>query len=55
MLTIIRERMTPGATTTDGLDSRAIVASGDDYDQAYTALEQQVPDGWIMLGVQRAD
>ena len=33
------------------LESRQLEVEADTYDQAYAALEDQVPDGWSMLFV----
>ncbi|MEU0316954.1 hypothetical protein [Nocardioides sp. NPDC006273] len=35
------------------LDTAEITAEGQTYDQAKQFLEEQVPDGWQMLGISR--
>lgn len=36
-------------------EPRTITGEGDTYDQAYTALVDQLPEGWDVLHVQRED
>jgi hypothetical protein len=47
----IRTRPEPGATNRDGLAMDVITTTADDYDTAYAALAQRVPEGWQMLSV----
>ena len=31
-----------------------LTGSGDTYEAAYAALEEQLPEGWVLLGIGRA-
>ena len=46
-----REKPEPGAKSVDGLPTRDLEADGPDYDTAYAALVDQLPDGWQLLFV----
>ncbi len=49
----IREKAADGAKSRDGLQTQEVEASGADYDSAYAALLEQVPEDWQLLGVAR--
>lgn len=48
----IRRKPAEGAKTVDGLETRTIVGTGTDYDEARADLNGQVPEGWQLLNVQ---
>lgn len=50
----IRQKPAEGAKDRTGLETRVVEATGDTYDQARTALDTQVPDGWQLLHITQA-
>lgn len=50
----IRQKPAPHAKNVDGLDTRSIIAEGDDYNAAKAGLAEQMPDGWQMLYVRES-
>lgn len=43
----------PALEGQDPAERRHLEATADTYDQAYTALRAQLPDGWLMVGISR--
>lgn len=49
----IRQRQEQGVKSLDGLEAREITATAETYGEAKAELEQQLPEGWILLGIMR--
>lgn len=55
---ILRSRIRPRPATTgvvddDDQEPRELVAEADTYEAAYAQLHEQLPQGWVLLGVDR--
>lgn len=50
---VIQQTPAPGATSDTDMPLDELTAEADDYDTAYTRLEQQLPDGWRLIAVRR--
>jgi hypothetical protein len=50
---VIQQTPAPGATSDVDMPLDELTAEADDYDTAYTRLEQQLPDGWRLIAVRQ--
>lgn len=51
----IRQPREPGMKSLEGLEVREITATAATYGEAKLLLEQQLPAGWILLGIGRVE
>lgn len=49
-----RARPQLSAPDVDEHEPIELTGSGDTYEAAYAALEEQLPEGWVLLGIGRA-
>jgi hypothetical protein len=50
----IQQIPAPGATTDTDMPLDELTAEADDYDTAYTRLQQDLPNGWRLIAVRRS-
>lgn len=46
-------RPRPSAASADDQEPRELIAKADNYDVAYAQLRAQLPEGWVLLGIDR--
>lgn len=52
---VLRSNARPrlGAPDVDEHESRELIGQGETYEAAYAQLEAQLPEGWVLLGIDR--
>lgn len=54
MPVVLTSRARPRLTAPDVDEPIELTGSGDTYEAAKAALEEQLPEGWVLLGIARA-